>query len=86
MPFKPGQSGNPNGRPKAHTDMVEFARSKTKVNLERIITLAESAEDENVRLRASQILHEIAWGKPVQQQQITGESGGPIVISWMAPA
>ena len=82
MAFKPGQSGNPNGRPKAHAEMVDYARSKTKDNLERIIALAETAEDENVRLRASQILHEIAWGKPVQQQIHTGDDNGPIVITW----
>lgn len=82
MPFKKGQSGNPNGRPKAFTEIVELARSYTKENLERIAHLAAHAESEKVQLSASIALHEIAWGKPVQQQVHTGDDNGPIVISW----
>ncbi len=69
MAFVKGKSGNPTGRPKVFAEVQEMARKKTKANLERIEHLAEYAEDDNVKLRASIALHEIAWGKPVQQVQ-----------------
>lgn len=77
--FAKGKSGNPGGRPKAAEDITALARSKSKANLERIIRLAESAEDEAVQLRACQVLHEIAWGKPAQA--VTGSGGGPIALT-----
>ncbi len=78
--FQPGNRANPGGRPKSLIDIVELARKKSKANLERIADLAEHAEDENVRLRASIALHEIAWGKP--QQQVNAVVQGGLVISW----
>lgn len=85
MPWVKGQSGNLSGRPKALADVQAIARRYTKDNLARIAELAESAEDDNVRLRASIALHEIAWGKPSQQVEQTGAGGGPIQYSWGPP-
>ena len=83
MAFVKGKSGNPGGRPKQQFDIVALARSKSKANLERIARLAESAQDENVQLRASIALHEIAWGKPAQAVQATHDGVIEIVCRGM---
>ena len=76
--FKPGQSGNPGGRPKALLEVVELARSHT---VTAIMTLARIAADEAApaaaQVAASNSLLERGWGKAVQP--ITGEEGGPII-------
>lgn len=71
--FKKGASGNPKGRPKVFAEVQELARKKTTANIARIERLAEFAEDDNVKLRASIALHEIAWGKPIQQVKQEGD-------------
>lgn len=83
MPWVKGQSGNKSGRPKVFADVQALARSYTKENLARIAHLAEFAEDDNVKLRASVSLHEIAWGKPSQQQIITGPDNSPVQVQWI---
>lgn len=80
--FRKGKSGNPGGRPKTLADVQAYARKKTKANIDRIARLAEEAEDEGVQLRASQLLHEIGWGKPVQPLAGSGDNG-EFVIKWM---
>jgi len=70
MPFVKGQSGNPGGRPKLLDEVVAQAREYTKENIKRIADIAASSESDKVRLAASIALHEIAWGKPVQQQKV----------------
>ncbi len=86
MPFVKGQSGNPAGRPKMLAEVQEYARKRTKKNIDAMVKISEESEDDGIRLRALQILHEIAWGKPTQQ--VTGPEGGPIELSvkWITPA
>ncbi len=80
--FKPGQSGNPGGRPKAVLDVQQLARKRSKENLAILVKWAEQESDPQVSLRATIALHEIAWGKPTQAVQSTGGEGGPIVFKW----
>ena len=82
MPFQKGNKLG-QGRPKIFAEVQEYARKRTKENIDRMAHLAEYAEDDNVKLRASIALHEIAWGKPVQQQVVTGADNGPVQVSWM---
>ena len=62
--WKPGQSGNPGGRPKEVAHVKELARTYTE---EAIQTLAEVMRSEQApfaaRVKASETLLDRAWGK-----------------------
>jgi len=80
MPFQPGQSGNPGGRPKAPARVVELARAQTE---SAIFTLVEVMQNKKAppssRVAAAQALLDRGWGKPVQPVDGDGE-GGPLAI------
>jgi len=67
MPFQPGQSGNPGGRPKALKEVEEAARSHTA---EAISTLAAICNNNDApdaaRIAAATALLDRGWGKPRQ--------------------
>ena len=77
--FKPGQSGNPGGRPKAIQNVVEAAREHSAL---AITTLADISRDAGqpaaARVAASGILLDRGWGKA--SQPIVGENGAGIVL------
>ena len=60
--FKPGKSGNANGRPPIPEDVKEAARALT---VEALDTLRECLRDKSgaVRVRAAEALLDRAWGK-----------------------
>jgi Family of unknown function (DUF5681) len=62
--FKPGQSGNPGGRPKEVAHVKELAKTYTA---EAITTLAkvmrDSSAPHSARVKASESLLDRAWGK-----------------------
>lgn len=65
--FKPGQSGNPSGRPKEIGHVRDLARAHTE---DAIRTLVEIKRDPSqpapARVAAAQALLDRAWGKPSQ--------------------
>lgn len=66
--FRPGQSGNPGGRPKRTPEEFELIRAckgKTSEALDTILALMRSARKESVRLSAAIYLIERAYGKVV---------------------
>ena len=77
--WKPGESGNPGGRPAILKDVQEMAREYTPLALK---TLAEIVGDGKAphaaRVSAAQALMDRGWGKPVQPNELTGKDGGPI--------
>ena len=83
MPFLPGQSGNPSGRPKESRAALELARQHGPA---AIRLLAEIMLGENKSLRvqlrdrieAAKILLDRGYGRPVQGVELTGRDGQAI--------
>ncbi len=80
MPFKPGQSGNPKGRPPMGDSMADalrvvmtpFRRMKLAVKARR---LAEQGD-----IRAMEFIADRLDGKPAQRQIITGDPDAPVAV------
>ena len=72
-PFKPGQSGNPNGRPVTPAHVKEAFRAHT---MEAKDTLLEIMRDKEAksgdRVRAADIILNRAWGTPEQSVAVSG--------------
>lgn len=67
MGFKPGQSGNPGGRPKALVSLVELARSQTEASILTLIAIRDKENaPEGARVSAAQALLDRGWGKAPQ--------------------
>lgn len=83
--FKPGQSGNPNGRPKVPKEFRELAKANSTKALEIIIEIMKDPKSKpGDRLRAAEMIMDRAWGKPKQGLELTGEDGGPIQFGVVA--
>ena len=77
MPFRPGVSGNPGGRPRALREVRERAREYSDETLARLVAWARS-DNARASVAACSILLNYAWGKPPQSMAASGPKGGPI--------
>jgi CO/xanthine dehydrogenase Mo-binding subunit len=75
-PWKPGQSGNPGGRPKRDL-AAEIARAIFEQDSEAI-TRTFAAELKKGNAKVFSALADRAYGKPRQRIEQVGEDGGPI--------
>ena len=83
--WKPGQSGNPNGRPKRNNTISEEMRKilRRRVNgkthrrliAEKLVEMAVAGE-----LAAIKLLMNYIDGKPVQRVETSGPEQGAIVV------
>jgi Family of unknown function (DUF5681) len=79
--WKPGQSGNPGGRPKDAFKIAEYARQFSTEAIDKIVAIMR---DPNVDVRAviaaAIAILDRGIGKPMQptQQQLLGADGQPI--------
>jgi hypothetical protein len=62
--FKPGQSGNPGGRPKS--DVVSLARQHTPEAINRLVALMRQDDNLDIAIQATTALLDRSWGKPPQ--------------------
>jgi hypothetical protein len=66
-PFKPGQSGNPGGRPKGTREFVELCRSHSDKAVKALLEALERPRD---AVAAANTLLAYAHGRPVQTQNV----------------
>jgi len=64
MTFRPGQSGNPGGRPRVAGEIRDLARQHTATALATLAEIAERGENESARVAAASALLDRGWGKP----------------------
>ncbi len=76
-PFRPGQSGNPSGRPKSHKEMASRAR---ELGLQALDIVARIAKDEQVsaaaRIRAAKVILDRAFGKVPDGDELDDHGSG----------
>jgi hypothetical protein len=82
MPYQPGQSGNPGGRPRITLangmTLREMAREHTEVALDALVKVAtDEGSSDAARVSAASALLDRGWGKPTQP--ISGDDEAPPV-------
>lgn len=77
--WKPGQSGNPGGRPKKRlidqilTELLEQNEGADATEIARALILMAKSDP-----KTAQLVAERTEGKPTQKHEVTGGDGGPI--------
>jgi len=70
--FKPGQSGNPKGRPKESDDVKEAARAYTAEAIDRLVYWMRS-DNAKASVAAITTLLNRGWGSPTQSVEVSGK-------------
>jgi hypothetical protein len=77
MPFQPGQSGNPTGRPKKDKQqlLVEvLAREHTESALQTLVQIMQDTEArDTARVTAAVAVLNRGWGMPKQDVNLSGQ-------------
>ncbi len=75
--FKPGQSGNPGGRPKALKEFQEWLRENALEKAQQALLDCLDSKDDKVRMMAVKEVSDRLFGRA--PQAITGEDGKPLL-------
>lgn len=77
--WKPGQSGNPGGRPAVLKDIRAAAQQEGEACIRALVAIRDNpSSPEAARVAAIRELLDRGFGKPTQHTEITGADGGPI--------
>lgn len=69
-PWKPGQSGNPSGRPKRVRQLTDIADAAAQAAMRKVVKLMDSDDDRVALAAAREVLDRVA-GKPRQAVDVT---------------
>jgi hypothetical protein len=72
MAFKPGESGNPGGRPKECSEVKELARQYGPEAINKLLALMRG-EDARVAKAAADSILDRAYGKPGQSVDLVAD-------------
>ena len=75
--WKPGQSGNPGGRPKVAAEIQAVARDHGREAIERLVALMHS-KNESVAVRAAEALLDRGYGRPIQGMEMIEKEKAPV--------
>jgi Family of unknown function (DUF5681) len=81
MPFKKGQSGNPNGRPRSQTraiaNLAFEARKHSVLALKTLVDICKKGETESSRMAAANAILDRGFGRPTQSIDLSADN--PVV-------
>jgi hypothetical protein len=73
--WKPGQSGNPGGRPKEEREVLQLARDASPAAIRRLVELMD-CDSPRAAIAAANSILDRAFGKPAQT--ISGDPDKPL--------
>ncbi|MBV8513432.1 MAG: hypothetical protein JO289_24975 [Xanthobacteraceae bacterium] len=81
--FKPGQSGNPGGRPKQFTEVLELLRDDSQASIDRLKYLREHGKPDSVQAYCANALLDRAWGRPAQAVLQAGSTHSAAFVEFL---
>jgi uncharacterized protein with von Willebrand factor type A (vWA) domain len=78
MKYRPGQSGNPGGRPKVLGELQELARHHAPEVIKELARLALRAKSETARIAAGRELLDRGFGRARQSLEVTTHPDDPM--------
>lgn len=74
--WRPGQSGNPGGRPRLPAEVRELIRVHTPAAIDALVKIMRDAKAApGARVAAANAILDRAWGKPAQTIETSGGLG-----------
>ncbi len=77
--WKPGQSGNPGGRPRLIGPIRDLARAHTETAIETLVDIMTRSKSDAARARAAEAILDRGWGRPPAEIQVEVERQKPHV-------
>ena len=78
--WKPGQSGNPGGRPKELGHVRELAKKHTEEAIKTLAAMMKNGVPDRTRVAAAEAILDRGYGRPAQMIEASGLGGGPVQV------